>query len=135
MSLREQFEKEQRETHQSMLDALFETGSKHYIAWLEKIIQTHLIPQYYISPVKFKLIRYTSYDNRFIAHTEDGNSLFLDLDTDCAFPEITEAFENIPHSERPLFLKSLEGKYIECESILPFNTIYWVYNAKFINSF
>ena len=81
MSLREQFEKEQRETHQSMLDALFETGSKHYIAWLEKIIQTHLIPQQYNKSIKFKLADYYPSDFKFLAYTEDGTAIFLDLDT------------------------------------------------------
>lgn len=134
MSLREVFEKEQKEKHQSMLDTLFETGSKHYIAWLENIIQTHLKPQQYTSPIKFKLEYYYPSDNRFVAHTEDGTAIFLDLDTDSSFPELST--DDIKTTlDYAIYMKSLEGKYIECQSISQYTPVYYVRNAKFINSF
>jgi hypothetical protein len=134
MSLREQFEKEQKEKHQNMMDTLFETGSQHYIAWLESIIQTHLKPQQYNKDIKFKLGCYYPSDFKFLAHTEDGSAIFLDLDTDSSFPELsTDDIKNA--LDYANYMKSLEGKYIECESISPYTPVYFVRNAKFINSF
>lgn len=134
MSLREQFEKEQKEKHQNMMDNLFETGSQHYIAWLENIIQTHLKPQQYFSPIKFKLLTYYPEDFKFLAHTEDETPIFLDLDTDSSFPELST--DDIKTTlDYAIYMKSLEGKYIECQSISPYTPVYFVRNAKFINSF
>lgn len=134
MTLREQFEKEQKEKHQNMMAVLFETGPQHYIAWLENIIQTHVKPPQYTSPIKFCLNIYYPSENRFLAHTEDGTAIFLDLDTDSSFTEInTDDIETA--LEYTTYMKSLEGKYIECKSISPYIPVYFVRNAKFINSF
>lgn len=83
--------------------------------------------------MKFKLEKLSNLVNAMNATDEQGKSIRLDLWTDSSFPEITDALNKLTTvAEQNEYLNSLNGRTIECESILPYTPCYFVCNGKLI---
>ena len=77
--------------------------------------------------MKYKILKYNSEVNSYhVCEDENGKIMFLDLVTNCSFPEIDSDNTDVE------YLQSLVGKEIEVESTFPYIPLHFAVNVKFV---